>query len=419
MKRRLISLIMATTMGAAMIGGGAVAKADSEEKETVKMVVWSSGAAGNFQRGADEFNSRQDKINFVIEMQTGDYSQYLGAKVASGDLPDMFFLSPYSQVQQFAETGRIMDLSDEDFTTRIYDAAKDACSYDGKVYAYPKSLEILGIYYNQELFEKVGITEVPKTMSQLKDACAKLQENGITPFAATFKDAWTLNHLFSCLQGTAVGDYEQWIADMNAGEGSFRNDNSELVFEFFDMMKENSGQNYMDADSTSGYNAFASGEAAMIATGQFSLLNAASINPDLQVGVFGVPLTENEEDAKLDVDVGNCIAVSANTEHLDAVREVLAYLSDNTDENGWMHYTADEMGSAPPAMDFTMTKDYGYIEDYHNYVADNQTKPWVYLQLASGASDIIGPAIQGYFAGTTDMDETLDQMDAQYAELLE
>ena len=55
---------------------------------------------------------------------------------------------------------------------------------------------------------------------------------------------------------------------------------SSLEFEFMDMMKENSGGNYMDADSTS--DAFASGEAAMIVTGEFSLLNAQSINPDLE-----------------------------------------------------------------------------------------------------------------------------------------
>ena len=299
MRKKMISLMMTVAMGTVMISGATVVKADSDEKETVKLAVWSSGAADNFQKGADEFNKRQDKINFVVEMQSGDYSQYLGAKVASNDLPDMFFLNPYSQVQQFAATGRIVDLSEEGFATKIYDSVKDACSYDGKIYAYPMAVEMLGVYYNQELFEKAGITEVPKTFSQMKEVCEKLQASGITPFAATYKDAWTLNHLFSCLQGAAVGDYESWVADMNAGKGSFRNDNSSLEFEFMDMMKENSGGNYMDADSTSGFNAFASGEAAMIVTGEFSLLNAQSINPDLQVGLFGVPLTENEEDAKL------------------------------------------------------------------------------------------------------------------------
>lgn len=388
MRKKMISLMMTVAMGTVMISGATVVKADSDEKETVKLAVWSSGAADNFQKGADEFNKRQDKINFVVEMQSGDYSQYLGAKVASNDLPDMFFLNPYAQVQQFAATDRIVDLSEEGFVTKIYDSVKDACSYDGKIYAYPMALEMLGVYYNQELFEKVGITEVPKTFSQMKEVCEKLQASGITPFAATYKDAWTLNHLFSCLQGAAVGDYESWVADMNA-------------------------------DSTSGFNAFASGEAAMIVTGEFSLLNAQSINPDLQVGLFGVPLTENEEDAKLDVDVGICIAVNQNTPHLDAVREVLNYLSDNTDENGWMHYSADSMGAAPPAMDFTMSTEYQYFEDYKNYMSNNQTRPWVYSQLESGAGDMIGPVIQGYFAGTTDMDTTLDQLDSKFSELLE
>lgn len=103
MRKKMISLMMTVAMGTVMISGATVVKADSDEKETVKLAVWSSGAADNFQKGADEFNKRQDKINFVVEMQSGDYSQYLGAKVASNDLPDMFFLNPYSQVQQQAE----------------------------------------------------------------------------------------------------------------------------------------------------------------------------------------------------------------------------------------------------------------------------------------------------------------------------
>ena len=90
MRKKMISLMMTVAMGTVMISGATVVKADSDEKETVKLAVWSSGAADNFQKGADEFNKRQDKINFVVEMQSGDYSQYLGAKVASNDLPDMF-----------------------------------------------------------------------------------------------------------------------------------------------------------------------------------------------------------------------------------------------------------------------------------------------------------------------------------------
>lgn len=112
-----------------------------------------------------------------------------GSETVSDDLPDMFFLNPYSQVQQFAENDRILDLNDQDFNSKIYDSVKKTCSYNGKTYAYPMCLEMLGVYYNQDSFKKVGITEIPKTFSQLKGACIKLQEHNITPFASTYKDA--------------------------------------------------------------------------------------------------------------------------------------------------------------------------------------------------------------------------------------
>ncbi|WP_230406793.1 ABC transporter substrate-binding protein [Blautia liquoris] len=432
MKKKIISLLLMVTMSATLFACGSVdgkssqnseksrskeSMSDKSGKTPVKMAVWGSGAAENHKKAAEAFNAAHDNIEFDVEMQTGDYNQFLGAKVASDDLPDLFWLNPYSQVQEFAKNDRIMDLSDQDFIPEIYDFAKEASSYEGKVYAYPLEIEMLGIFYNQDLFEKAGITEVPETFSELKDVCAKLNEKNITPFAATYQESWTLNHLFSCLQGTAVGDYKTWINDMNEGKGSFKNKNSDREFEFMDLMKENSGSNYMDADSTSGFNAFASGEAAMILTGEFSLLNAESIDPNLKAGLFAVPLTDDPQDAKLDVDVGICVVVNKNTKHPDEVKEVLKFLNDP--ENGWGSYTRNTMGSSVAPMDCDSKLSYPYLDDYNQYMRDNQIKPWVYLQLESGANDLIGPAIQGYFSGITDEKQTLADLDTKYSELLE
>ena len=45
MRKKMISLMMTVAMGTVMISGATVVKADSDEKETVKLAVWSSGAA--------------------------------------------------------------------------------------------------------------------------------------------------------------------------------------------------------------------------------------------------------------------------------------------------------------------------------------------------------------------------------------
>ena len=50
MRKKMISLMMTVAMGTVMISGATVVKADSDEKETVKLAVWSSGAAEIFRK---------------------------------------------------------------------------------------------------------------------------------------------------------------------------------------------------------------------------------------------------------------------------------------------------------------------------------------------------------------------------------
>ena len=421
-----IALAMLMTAGLASCGSsddkgndGSKAASNSGETVEVKMAVWGSGAADNFNKGADVFNSRQDKIKFSVEMQSGDYNQFLGDKTAANDLPDMFFLSPYAQVAQFAKNGKTLDLSDQPFAERIYDSAKASCEYDGKLYAYPMVQEMLGIFYNKDMFKDAGIETVPTTISEFEDACEKLKAKGYTPLAATYKDSWTENHTFSCLLGAALqDDMNNWIESMNAGTGSFDVENADAMFRFLDIMKENSGDNYMDADSTAGFNALANGEAAMLFSGEFSLLNMASINPDLPVGLFAVPMTDNAADAKLDVDVGICVAVNKDGKHVDQTLEVLDYMSDNTDKEGWIANTADSLGAAPVCMDYEGAFTADYLTDYQKYVSEENTRPWVYQQLAAGTQTIVGDTVQGYFAGSKDQATVLKELDQQYADLI-
>lgn len=393
--------------------------AESDERVTVKLAVWASGAADNFAKGAEEFNKRQNKINFVIDMQTS-YTEYLGAKVASNDLPDLFFLNPYSEVQQFARNGKILDLSDRKFNDHLYDSMKASGTYEGKMYALPMVLEMLGIYYNQDLFKEAGIEKVPETFDEMKEAVDKLNAKNITPFAATFKDSWTLMHMLSTLQGAILGDdMDDWIADMNAGKGTYDVEGSNRVYEFLDLIKENSGKNYMDADSTTGFNTLANGEAAMLLSGEFALLNLSSINPDLPVGLFAVPVTDNSADAKLDVDVGISIAVNKDSKNLEAALEVLDYISDNNDKNGWFHLVSDSLGSPPPAMPFEMTKEYPYFKDYTNYMNAGKVRGWNYLQLPSGFGGTAGETIQGYMMNGLDSKQTMQALDNGVKELLQ
>lgn len=410
-----VMLLAGCTQGAAGTDEGAK---EGAGKTKIDFVIWNGNHADNYKRAQDHYNSSQDEIELSVGMETGDYNTYLGAKTAANDLPDLFVITPYSQVEQFAKSGKIVDLSSQPFVDRIYPNTKEACMYDGKIYAYPLAQDFMGMFYNVEYFEKAGIKEIPKTIDEFEAVCEKLEKAGYTPIAATYKDTEALNHVFSCLLGAAVNEEsEDWITSMQTEGGSFDIENKDFIFRFCDILKKYSGDNYMDADYSAGYNTFVSGDAAMLLSGEWSLLNLMDVNPDAQMGVFAVPLTDKPEDAKLDVDVGCALVVNADSPNVDAALKVLDAVS-SQDADGWNSFTANNMGASVSGIPFEGSFTAPYLTDYRRYMDEEMVRPWIYQRLKAGASTIIGESIQGYFAETMSKDEVIGEMDTRYNELV-
>jgi ABC-type glycerol-3-phosphate transport system substrate-binding protein len=83
----------------------------------------------------------------------------------------------------------------DDFVSPYVDLSKDA---GGSVNMVPWSLFGIGIYYNKGLFEKAGISELPKTWNEFMSVGEKLKQSGVIPWAVALKpsDAQTAWPLF-------------------------------------------------------------------------------------------------------------------------------------------------------------------------------------------------------------------------------
>ena len=321
MKKKMLAAVLAGTM--VMSLGTNLCWADGE-KTKVTMTVWNGEWGDQLDRTMESFNSKHDDIELDITMQSGDYSDFLGTAAATNDWPDIYILTPWTQVQNFAEVGRIQDLSGMDFTEKVYPTALEAATYDGKIYGYPANVEYLGVFYNKQMFKDAGIEEVPKTRDEFEAACEKLEESGVTPIASTFKDSWTLKHMFSVMMSNVVqDDMEGFLDQLNSGEGTFNVDGIDDVFATADIIKAHCGSNMMDCDSTSGFNALANSEAAMLISGEFSQNVVAKMDNPPEIGYFALPVSNDAERNKAAVDVGIVYGVSSQTEHLDACKEVI------------------------------------------------------------------------------------------------
>ena len=108
-----------------------------------------------------------------------------------------------------------------------------------------------------------------------------------------------------------------------------------------------------------------------------------------------------------------------NGEHLDEALEVLDYIGDGGD---WLKTVTNSYGGFMACMDIEADDEIAskdYYKDLKAYMDAGKVRSTLWNQLPSGASDVLGDDVQGYFAGITDEDQTLDALDEGFKKLAE
>ncbi len=83
----------------------------------------------------------------------------------------------------------------------------DAWAYDGTVYGIPSTGNAQGIVYNKAVFEKAGVTELPKTPDEFIAALKAIKDNtDAIPLYTNYAAGWTMGAWDAYIGGSATGD---------------------------------------------------------------------------------------------------------------------------------------------------------------------------------------------------------------------
>ena len=193
-----------------------------------------------------------------------------------------------------------------------------------KVYAIPYAANAVGIIYNKTIFNELGLT-VPKTWDELIDVAEKVKAAGKTPFYFTFKDAWTTLPAYNALAANTQG--ENFFDQLNDGKTTFQKGYKEATEKFVQLLeyghKDNFGKGYADGNV-----AFAKGESAMYLQGIWAIPEIRKANPDIELGVFPYPATNDPENTKLVSGVDLLLAISKTSKHPEEARKFVNFLLD-------------------------------------------------------------------------------------------
>ncbi len=400
--------------------------AASGEEITLTMMFSGVAAEGDFETEVLPGLVKEKFPNINLEVTKLPDDQYytaLKTKLASGECPDIILVQPKyagsNSVIELAKAGYLLDVSDLEFLDKAGEAAKEAFSYDGKVYGVAQGVSILGTYYNKNMFEENGLT-VPTTWDEFLNCCEVLKNAGITPIVMGDKDAYVMQ--FGLYQIAANEIYPQNGAfddQLRTGETHFTDEGTwDKVLAMYGELYD---KGYV-VDSSLGLGAaqsiqmFVDGEAAMTFDGSF---NASALCADGAVsferGYFPLPAVNGDTYASM--APGGGPAVYAGTKYPDQVKEVLNYWFD---------------GESPAYQAFASTGNvlitYGYGADKNDPMYDtfmdlyNKGKAWYWCNQAWPAGTenemeaLFGSMIGGQ--GTTVSDITTG-MQNKLEELLE
>lgn len=182
--------------------------------DKVTLTVWDMKSDPVGMKMLDTINAAYEAkfpavaINRAI-MTQNEMMNTIKPAIQSGNGPDVASYTPGpGYVGALVDGGLVYDLTEAavkyNWKDRFFDFALKQTTFDGKLYALPVQMDLLGMYYNKQIFADNNIT-IPTTYNDFLKVCETLKANGVQPILIDDKDQWPGFHYESMWQNSSAG----------------------------------------------------------------------------------------------------------------------------------------------------------------------------------------------------------------------
>lgn len=259
----------------------------------------------------------------VVQTTTADGSTFLG-RVASNDIPDIGGVFLQSAYFNMMDEEYFLDLSGEEFLTKVSPEIVTLASRNGKNYVLPITMNGYALYVNTDIFTKHNLA-VPTTYDELIANCEALKAAGVNPIALPGKSAGNLGQNYERLLGGCV-DHEAWKISEAVAKGASHKDYPAFVeyIEKWYALTRYAGVDPLSTTDDDCNRMFANGEVAMLFSGTWGNSVFMSLNPDLKYeGVVPPTFSGVEPFTCGTVDIA--LAIGADSDNIEGAKKFLNY----------------------------------------------------------------------------------------------
>jgi len=349
---KVLSMILVLTMLVGSLGGcSSGEKKESESASTNESITVSESSSNNPEEISAEltlwdaswnetitpgiiekFNEKYPNIKVNVEFFPSDgmSDKYLTA-LMSGSGPDLLSINN-EWVSTFATSNGLLNLdkyieeNNYDMSD-FYEGAQKGVMFNDSVYALPYRAETHGFFYNKDLFEQVGYSEMPGTWEEFLPIATAISENsngeisGIAiPGGEWGNTSYQLINMILCGGGSILNE--------DSTECTLDSPEVIKVAEFFVALHREYGvvpSSILENDNAAGRTLFSEEKVASYMSGAYDISTIQEANADINMATSLVPVFEGNE--RKTIFAGWSTAISAYSKNPDAAWLLAEFLS--------------------------------------------------------------------------------------------
>ena len=370
--------------------------------------------------------------NIHVKVVGGISDDKIVAAIRGGNAPDVahsFDAGAYTGA--YCSNGAWIDLADymerDGISDEIFPTVpRQYSQYNGTRCALPMLADVYGLYYNKDLFAKAGISEPPKTISELMEDAKKLTERnpdgslkvvGLDPFdgfyeniAAHWAPQWGVDW---------VDDEGKSSLSSQPGWAQMLQWQKELIdwYGYDDLVSFQASA----GDEFSPQHAFERGKLAMNLDGEWRVAFVRNEHPDLNFGTAPLPVDDAQPDLYgSGYTSGSIVGIPKTSDHQDEAWQLLKYLATDT---GALVKMTNGIRNVPTTTDALESPDVKPDEAFNIFLdifanPNTRTTPITLVGVAN--QDLVDAFVTKYQAGKVDdLEGGLADLDQQIDAQLE
>ncbi|MSS16022.1 ABC transporter substrate-binding protein [Porcincola intestinalis] len=424
MRKKLISAALALTFAmSALTAGNVTAYADDGDVTTV---TWYAsrpvdGAIDKTMREiAQQYSDEHDgkwKMEVITEADRPSYLSKLRTLVAGGNMPDIIDIDATPYCQELVDAGLLVDVKKFLQDENLYDSYQPtALKYqeftNGTMYTLPLEYHVEMIWYNKKIFADNNL-EVPKTMDEWLDVCAKLKDAGITPIAVDGVDRWPVLRYLAFMPFRESGN--DYIINLSEGKASMGDDIGKKAIDFMQKIGPYFQDGFGATDYATAQAMFLDGQAAMYYIGDWEIAAMQDEYQNGDIGYFYLPTYDGAKTAANEFCVNSGIGMAFNSETFDdKTKDFIKYVIANY---GKLYAEKDQMSPIKTELstDHEYSDLYKSVYNDMNNTGENFLKPWD-CYLDSNSCQVMEDNLLLLAAGDQGPDEFINLVDSAIAD---